>query len=110
VKVSASNRKGTSAAIGGQGAVLPRKPVLNPDIATIARVYGGVDQITMFVLRPMVKYGIISWAKPMVCTYLVNWLLEKTGIKSEVDNKFDLCQEGVDMYLEHFYYTGNEED
>jgi len=35
VKVSATNRKGTSQAIPGQGAVLPRAPVLNPDVPAL---------------------------------------------------------------------------
>jgi len=64
----------------------------------------------MIVLKPMIKYGILSWAKPMVCSLLVDKFFALLNITSDIDNKFDICQEGVDMYFEHFYFAGREED
>jgi len=32
------------------------------------------------------------------------------GVKSEIANKYDLCVEGVDMYFDNFYFTGEAEN
>jgi len=86
VKVWATNRKGTSDPNAGQGAVLPRKPAFNPDKPVMAKMFDGVDQITMFVIKPMVKYGILPLAKPIVCKKLLDYaftLLKVTKLGTE---------------------------
>jgi len=82
VKVSATNRKGTSEEKPGQGAVLPRKPAFNPDKSAMAKVFDGVDQIVMFVIKPMMKYGLLPLAKPIVCKQLLDYFFAMLGIKS----------------------------
>ena len=38
-------------------------------------LYNAVDTMSMFVFKPLVKYFLIPWAKPIVCWTLLNFVL-----------------------------------
>jgi hypothetical protein len=67
-------------------------------------LYSTVDTMTMFVFGPLVKYFIIPWAKPIVCWTLLNLVLDNLNLTSSLKNSFSVCQQGVDVMVEQFYY------
>jgi hypothetical protein len=60
----------------------------------------------MFVFKPLIKYLVIPWAKPFVCWTLLNFVLDSLQMTSSLTNKFEVCQQGVDVMVEQFYYAG----
>lgn len=74
----------------------------------MAKVFDGVDQIVMFVIKPMMKYGLLRLAKPIVCKQLLDYFFAMLGIKSggSSEQNLKLCEEGMDMYFENFYFVG----
>lgn len=58
----------------------------------IYQVYSSVDTMTMFLYKPMVKYLIIPWAKPMVCWICLNFILDNLSMTPSLSNSFDVCQ------------------
>ncbi len=79
------------------------------DLSFLDTPYEFLDTIVMKAYKPIIWYLIFGWAKSFGCSYLTSTVLDLfvTSDTLTDSEKTTLCEDGVEMYWEQFYYGGS---
>jgi len=77
-------------------------------LAFLEAPYEFLDKVVMKAYKPLIWYIVISWASPLGCSYILDNLLADfiTSIDLTSEEQNTMCNDGVKMYWEQFFYGG----
>lgn len=75
----------------------------------LEKTYENLDVVVMTFYKPLIWWVLIKWTKGPACAFMVDKAITSMGITSNTltaDEQTTLCEEGVKMYWEQFFYGG----
>ena len=72
--------------------------------------YHLLDVILMVFWKPIIKFCVISWSKPIICNQYGKILITAGNLKSTLSDADILaeCNKGVEMFLDQFFVGGRD--